>query len=325
MENRDRNKLIIGIVLTIVLIVIAAFLISRLSSRQTEEDPSTSSSMTTVPASSTTEDSNLINTSTTDASSITSEPSETSSSDGTTEETSTTEATTTTRATTTETPTTTTTQAPTTTTTTTTTTTQAPTTTTTTRATTTTATTTTTVPTTTHPLLTTAEPIVAVTPIMNTPTTDVAQMRAWATARGANVLFIDLAPTFYNVAITVGVDPAVLYTQSAKETNFMRFTGVLDESYMNSAGIKTTTGGDDYDPNAHHRFDSWEQGIRAQADHLALYAGAPGYPDPNSPDPRHFDFLAGRAPMVEQLGGNWAPSETYGLEIIRYMNELYGY
>ena len=42
--------------------------------------------------------------------------------------------------------------------------------------------------------------------------------------------------------------------------------------------MKTTVGGADHDITAHCQFDSWETGIRAQVDHLALYAGAPGYP-----------------------------------------------
>ena len=161
------------------------------------------------------------------------------------------------------------------------------------------------------------------TPIMGPSTTTVEDMRKWAESRNANPLFVELAQTFYDVAVEVGVDPAVIYTQSAKETNFMHFTGVLDASFMNPCGLKSSGGGGDYDPDAHHRFESWEQGIRAQADHLALYAGAEGYPDPNSPDPRHFPSIAGVAPTVEELGGRWAPSPTYGREIVVMMEQLY--
>lgn len=60
----------------------------------------------------------------------------------------------------------------------------------------------------------------------------------------------------------------------------------------------------------------------AHLDHLALYAGAPGYPRADSPDPRHFDFLAGDAPTVEQLSGRWAPAASYGPSLVRMVGEL---
>lgn len=160
------------------------------------------------------------------------------------------------------------------------------------------------------------------TPIMGKPTTNIAQMQAYARAKGAKQTFIDLAPTFYEVGVRLGVDPAVLYAQSGKETAFMHFGGVLDASFKNPCGLKTTKGGGNYDKNAHQRFASWEQGIIAQADHLALYAGAPGYPKKDTPDPRHFPSITGVAPTVEQLGTNWAPSPSYGTDIVMRMGQL---
>ncbi|WP_300408855.1 cell wall-binding repeat-containing protein [Lagierella sp.] len=161
------------------------------------------------------------------------------------------------------------------------------------------------------------------TPILGKPSTTVHQMKLWAKNRNANQLFIDLAPLYYSVSVSRGVDPAVTYTQSAKETNFLRFGGVLDASYFNPCGLKTTKGGGDKDPEAHTRFSSWEEGITAQVDHLALYAGAAGYPRANTPDPRHFGSIHGKAPMVEDLGANWAPSKDYGLEVVDMMNVLH--
>ena len=55
-------------------------------------------------------------------------------------------------------------------------------------------------------------------------------------------------------------------------------------------------------------------------DHLALYAGAKGYPKDDTYDPRHFVTIKGKATTVNSLGGTkWAPSATYGEEI----NALY--
>jgi hypothetical protein len=62
--------------------------------------------------------------------------------------------------------------------------------------------------------------------------------------------------------------------------------------------------------------------VTAHLDHLALYAGARGYPKRRTPDPRHFAFLHGRARTVQALGGAWAPSRSYGREIVRMAREI---
>lgn len=160
------------------------------------------------------------------------------------------------------------------------------------------------------------------TPILAEPSVTAAQMKAWAKSKKAHETFIRLIPTFYNVAVTRGIDPAVIYAQSAKETGYMKFGGVLDESFHNPCGLKTTQGGGDKDAGAHKRFPDWRTGIEAQADHLALYAGATGYPKSSTPDPRHFPSLHGTATTVEDLGGRWAPSIRYGKEIVEMIAEM---
>lgn len=160
------------------------------------------------------------------------------------------------------------------------------------------------------------------TPIISEPTATILQMQEWARGKNAHQKFIDLAPVFYNISVQAGVNPVVTYCQSAKETGYFRFGGVLDITFNNPCGMKTTSGGNDKDPNAHQRFKSWEEGIKAQVDHLALYAGAPGYPKSDTPDPRHFNFIKGTAKTVEELGGKWAPSATYGTDIVRMMKEV---
>lgn len=174
------------------------------------------------------------------------------------------------------------------------------------------------------------------------PKVSVAQMKQWAKNRGANQLFIDLADTFYDEGMKAHVNPAVLYALSAKETNFMKFGGVIDASYCNPCGMKTTQGGGDYDKNAHHRFKDWKEGIQAHAHHIALYAGHARFPryNPNvpnknneqykangtTPDPRHFDFIYNTARNVLDLNGKYAtPSAQtvpYGTSVLNYINEL---
>lgn len=164
---------------------------------------------------------------------------------------------------------------------------------------------------------------VGTTPILRAATATMQQAQAWAKANGATDTFITLAPIYWNnAAARGGVDPVVAYCQAAKETGFGKFGGVIDESYCNPCGLKITAGGDNNDPAAHNKFNSWDDGIKAHLDHLALYAGAAGYPRKDTTDPRHFDYIAGKTHTVEGLSGCWAPSATYGQEIVALMATL---
>ena len=132
-----------------------------------------------------------------------------------------------------------------------------------------------------------------------------AQAKKWAQSKGATDTFADLAKLYWKYAEECGgVNPGIAYVQAAKETGYGRFGGVLDESYNNPCGMKTSSGGGDYDKEAHQRFNSWDEGVQAHMDHLALYAGADGYPKANTYDPRHFVTIKGRATTTNSLGGN---------------------
>lgn len=149
------------------------------------------------------------------------------------------------------------------------------------------------------------------------------QAGEWAKSKGATNTFVELADLYWRYAPSHGnVNPAIAYMQAAKETGYGKFGGVLDDSYHNPCGMKTSVGGADNDPNAHQRFNTWDEGVQAHLDHLALYAGASGYPRSNTYDPRHFVTIKGYAVTVNALGGRWAPSLTYGQEINNMYNEL---
>jgi len=156
------------------------------------------------------------------------------------------------------------------------------------------------------------------TPILGQAQATVQQAQAWARSRNAAQVFIDLAPLYWLEApLRGGVRPEVAYAQAAKETAFGRFGGVIPgPEWHNWCGLKTTSGGGNYDVNAHAKFPDDLTGVRAHLDHLALYAGAPGYPLPGTPDPRHFPYIAGTAKTVESLSGKWAGA-GYGESIVR--------
>jgi hypothetical protein len=154
------------------------------------------------------------------------------------------------------------------------------------------------------------------TPIIAPASATVVQAQTWAKKKGATQTFINLAPLYWKLSKYSGVDPAVAYAQSAKETKYGKFGGVLNESFHNPCGLKISRGGSNYNAKAHMRFVSWECAILAQLDHLALYAGAAYYPKKVTYDPRHFKYLFGKSKFVEQLGGKWAPAKNYGASIV---------
>lgn len=176
--------------------------------------------------------------------------------------------------------------------------------------------------------------------IINKPTATYKQCELWIKSkRTANKLALDNLPIMWDCAIKNGIDPVVLIAQSMKETGWYNFGGVVPASFHNPCGLKITKGGGDYEVGAHMRFKSWEDGIMAQSDHLALYAGGPTVPkyspecgthqnknckaNGTTKDPRHFTYLFGKCPTVESLGCNWAPSASYGTDIVRMVKEVY--
>ncbi|MCB4302394.1 cell wall-binding repeat-containing protein [Clostridioides difficile] len=159
------------------------------------------------------------------------------------------------------------------------------------------------------------------TSILGQPTASLEACLKWAKSKKANDLFIELIPILYDTAVQEGVNPVLAVAQSAKETGFCNFGGVLDASFKNPCGLKTSVGGSDTDKNAHSRFDTWEEGILAQIQHLCLYAGQDGYPLSNPVDPRHEKSLFGKAKTVESLSNNWAGGQ-YGQDLVRMMGEI---
>ena len=157
--------------------------------------------------------------------------------------------------------------------------------------------------------------------ILSEPTATKQQLLTWVNSKNPNKLAIQLLDKFWNISISEGVDPIIVFCQSMKETGYMKFGGVLDASFHNPCGLKIIAGGGNYDPNAHKRFNSWDEGILAHVQHLALYAGKEGYPLSNPVDPRHFGYLYGKCKTVESLSNNWAGS-TYGDDIVKLCKEV---
>ncbi|WP_374018990.1 N-acetylmuramoyl-L-alanine amidase [Paenibacillus thiaminolyticus] len=170
-------------------------------------------------------------------------------------------------------------------------------------------------------------PASGATNILGPASATVEQAREWARSKNAPAEFVELADLYWQLAPQCGgVDPAIAYVQFGHETGYLYRDGHsaagIDASYHNPCGLKVTAGGGDYEASAHKRFRDWREGISAHLDHLALYAGAAGYPRAGTPDPRHFAYLFGTAKTVESLGGKWAPSVSYGQKLVQYLKEV---
>ena len=165
------------------------------------------------------------------------------------------------------------------------------------------------------------------------------QLKAWVKSKKtADPLLLVNLPSIWRAAVKRGILPEVMCSQICVETGYFKFGGVLDASYHNTCGLKTTKGGSDKAAKAHMKFKSWEEGINAHADHLALYAGAKGFPkyspetkgyynenckaNGTTKDPRHFTYLYGCCKTVEGLSGTWATSKNYAEKILTLVKEI---
>ena len=160
------------------------------------------------------------------------------------------------------------------------------------------------------------------TPILGPPQATVAQAQEWARKNNAHQRFIDIAPTYWHYGQLTGIRPEVLYAQSAHETGFGRYGGAVTPDQNNWAGIKIKNPVGDR-PEDHETFATPEEGVRAHFNHVCAYLGLPPIGEPH---PRYHVVnslsWAGTVKYVEELGGKWAPSATYGQSIVKLINAL---
>jgi hypothetical protein len=139
----------------------------------------------------------------------------------------------------------------------------------------------------------------------------------WLSANGAHdqtYSWIDLAWAWGEA---VGIKPDLMLAQEMFETGWGYFGGIVTPELHNVAGIKVG------DPNAgdlpddFQRFDSWSEGIRAHANHLAAYSGAAPVLGPNG-EPVHDRYYlvmslpwAGTVETIDGLSGRWSTRSDY--------------
>ena len=154
------------------------------------------------------------------------------------------------------------------------------------------------------------------TAILGAPQISVEQAQAWARSKGATEKFINIAPTYWYYGELMGIRPEVLYAQSALETGYGRYTGVVSEDMNNWAGIKVKGRNDDA-KEAHETFATPEDGARAHFNHMAAYVGVAPVGEPHG---RYYSVKsinwAGTVRTLEELSGKWCPDPNYANKIL---------
>ncbi|WP_042462683.1 N-acetylmuramoyl-L-alanine amidase [Neobacillus dielmonensis] len=131
------------------------------------------------------------------------------------------------------------------------------------------------------------------------------------------------APALANFYLTIGeyygIRGDVAYAQALHETNFFRFTAVVQPGQNNFAGIGATNSN-----STGAIFATPEEGVIAHLQHLYAYATTD--PMPNRyplVDPRFHLVARGSAPTWTDLNGKWAvPGTTYGQSILNLYRRM---
>jgi N-acetylmuramoyl-L-alanine amidase len=134
---------------------------------------------------------------------------------------------------------------------------------------------------------------------------------------------IELGAHYVTFGKEYGIRGDIAFAQAMHETNFFRFTGVVQPDQNNYSGIGATGGG-----VQGARFSNPEEGVLAHIQHLYAYASTNPLPNKHPlVDPRFNLVTRGSAPTWVHLNGKWAvPGDGYGQSIItlyeRMVNEM---
>ncbi|MFA5704485.1 MAG: N-acetylmuramoyl-L-alanine amidase [Advenella sp.] len=166
------------------------------------------------------------------------------------------------------------------------------------------------------------EPDTPGTPILGAAEATVGQAQDWATKMGAHQRFVDIAPLYWHYGLLTGIRPEALYVQSAKETAYGKYGGAVTPDQNNWAGIKIQNPVGDRRED-HQSFATPDDGVRAHFNHMCAYVGLKPVGTPHG---RYYVVQdlswAGTVKDVEELGGKWAPSATYGQDIVKMLEGL---
>lgn len=158
-------------------------------------------------------------------------------------------------------------------------------------------------------------------PIFGATTITPAQAEAWARANGAHERFIAVIPIYFELAGLYEIPAENGLGQAAHETGYGHFKSVVPPSHHNWAGIKTSTGWSNTDPDHHQVFPDDRTGIEAHLQHLRRYGGRDLPAERELVDPR-WHLVTKFTDSIEGLGGAWAPAANYGERVAEKIRAL---
>ena len=133
----------------------------------------------------------------------------------------------------------------------------------------------------------------------------------------------EIAEAYIAVGERYGVRGDIDLCQAILETGWFRFTGgtAVTLEQNNFCGLGVTSLG-----VKGHSFETIEEGVTAQIQHLYAYAGDDGLPDgAGIVDPRFHLVKRGSARTWESLSGRWAANPHYGNNILALYKKLRHY
>ena len=175
--------------------------------------------------------------------------------------------------------------------------------------------------------------------IINKPSITIDECREWLNNKEEiDQLANEVLDIIWEASLRNGIDPCVLLAQALIETNYFISKDHVDNHNTGSLKNVSYEYGMFWGYEGDTKFKTWDDGINAHSDHLALYAGVEGFPkhNPNSDlykrdfitieaitnDPMHFPYLMGTCTKVENLCGDWAETEDYGNQLVELVNEM---
>lgn len=159
------------------------------------------------------------------------------------------------------------------------------------------------------------------TPILGEPQVSVDRM--WEFVRAVNADFPrEIAQAYYDIGQKYGVRGDIALCQSIVETGWFLFGGgtAVTPDQHNYCGLGVTSRG-----MKGISFESMEEGVTAQIQHLYAYACRSHIPAGESlVDPRFYLVSRGIAPSWEELNLKWAMNDRYGQSILALFRKMCG-
>ncbi len=165
----------------------------------------------------------------------------------------------------------------------------------------------------------------AATPILGQPVATVDRMYQYVKSMNPGSSFTyEMAQKFHDIGAQWGVRGDIALCQSCIETGWFNYTGgtAVTPDDHNYCGLGVTTTG-----QKGCQFDTMEEGINAQLQHLWSYATTASLPSGwTLVDPRFNHGSRGKAPNWENLGnGYWASASGYGTSILSIYSDMMAY